>query len=170
MAFSTANAFDIISRLDRNDTLDDVPQNKSRKLPPVYFWTNFINKTLLGLSLVVSRELWDRSVVIVLLTSCHKRNLFRVLLVLGYSLVSFASSVMGSALHRFHTEEHDHTCRIGCPYEPDSLTYYNVCPRLYNIFLETCYDIATKKLLVTRLDLPGVLVEPSIWYCGSGLP
>ena len=26
---------------------------------------------------------------------------------------------------RFHTEEQDHTCRIGCPNEPDSLTHYN---------------------------------------------
>ena len=31
MAFNTANAFDIISLLDRNDTLDDVPQNKKQK-------------------------------------------------------------------------------------------------------------------------------------------
>ena len=28
MTFNTANAFDIISLLDRNDTLDDVPKNK----------------------------------------------------------------------------------------------------------------------------------------------
>ena len=31
MPFNTANAFDIISRLDLNDTLDDVPQNKKQK-------------------------------------------------------------------------------------------------------------------------------------------
>ena len=30
MAFNTANAFDINSRLDRNDTLDDVPQKKQK--------------------------------------------------------------------------------------------------------------------------------------------
>ena len=55
-----------------NDTLDEVPQNKkkNRKLPSRSFWTNSINKTLLGLYLVVPREPWDRSVVIVLLTSC----------------------------------------------------------------------------------------------------
>ena len=35
--------------------------------------------------------------------------------------------------------------------------------------MEIRFDIATKKLLTTRLDLPGVLAEPSIWYCGSGL-
>ena len=29
----------------------------------------------------------------------------------------------------FHTEEHDHTCRIGCPNELESLTHYNECPR-----------------------------------------
>ena len=36
---------------------------------------------------------------------------------------------------RFHTAEHDHTCRVRCPDEPDSLTHHNECPRLYNIFL-----------------------------------
>ena len=34
---------------------------------------------------------------------------------------------------RFHTEEHDHTCGVGCPNEPDSLTHYNECPRMNNI-------------------------------------
>ena len=42
-------------------------KTKSRTLPLGSFWTN---KTLLGLYLVVPREPWDRSVVIVLLTSC----------------------------------------------------------------------------------------------------
>ena len=36
---------------------------------------------------------------------------------------------------RFHTAENDHTCRIGCPDEPDSLSHYSECPRLHNIFL-----------------------------------
>ena len=36
---------------------------------------------------------------------------------------------------RFHTEEHDHTCRVGCPSEFDSLTHYKECPRLFNIFV-----------------------------------
>ena len=35
---------------------------------------------------------------------------------------------------RFHTEEHDHMCRVGCPNEPHSLTHNNECLRLYNIF------------------------------------
>ena len=70
MTFHTANAFDIICRLDRDDTLDDVPQNKKQKVTTSYFWTSCVNKTLLGLSLVVPHESWYRSVVIVLLTSC----------------------------------------------------------------------------------------------------
>ena len=32
MAFSTANAFDIVCRLDRDDTLDEVPHNKKQKV------------------------------------------------------------------------------------------------------------------------------------------
>ena len=43
---------------------------KSRRLLLDYFWTNSMNKTLLGLFPVEPRESWDRSVVIVLLTSC----------------------------------------------------------------------------------------------------
>ena len=58
-----------------------------------------------------------------------------MLLALGYSLASFASFNEPSSAWRFHTVENDHTCRIGCPDEPDSLTHHNECPRLYNIFL-----------------------------------
>ena len=38
---------------------------------------------------------------------------------------------------RFHASKNDHTCRFGCPDEPDtlSLSHYNECPRLYNIFV-----------------------------------
>ena len=32
MALSTANAFDVVFRLDRNDTLDEVPQKKKQKI------------------------------------------------------------------------------------------------------------------------------------------
>ena len=32
MALSTADAFDVVCRLDRNDTLDEVPQNKKQKV------------------------------------------------------------------------------------------------------------------------------------------
>ena len=71
MSLSTADAFDVVCRLDRNDTLDEVPQNKKhRRLPLGCFLTNSINKTLLGHYPVAPRESWDRSVVIVLLTSC----------------------------------------------------------------------------------------------------
>ena len=71
MAYSTADAFGIVCRLDRNDTLDEVShKTKGRKLQLACFWTKFINKTLLDLSLAVPRKPQDRSVVIVLLTSC----------------------------------------------------------------------------------------------------
>ena len=70
MTFHTANAFDIVCRLDRDDILDEVLQTKSKKLSAVYFWISCAHKTLLGLSPVVPHESWDQSVVIVLLTSC----------------------------------------------------------------------------------------------------
>ena len=36
---------------------------------------------------------------------------------------------------RFHTAENDHTCRIGCPNAPDTLSHYNECPSLRKLFL-----------------------------------
>ena len=45
-------------------------KTKNRKLPLGCFLTNSINKILLDLFPVAPRESWDRSVVIVLLTSC----------------------------------------------------------------------------------------------------
>ena len=69
MTFHTANVFDGVCQLDRSDTVDEVPQNKKkRKLPLGYFLTNFTNKILLVVSLVVPRKPLDRSVVDVLLT------------------------------------------------------------------------------------------------------
>ena len=35
---------------------------------------------------------------------------------------------------RFHTEGEEQMCRVGCPDEPDSLSHYNECRRLYNVF------------------------------------
>ena len=74
----------------------------SRRLPLGCFWTNFINKTFRGLFLVVPREPWDGSVVIVLLRSFFTWNLFR----LPGLLVGFLRILCGGlcAAQRFHTE------------------------------------------------------------------
>ena len=60
------------------------------------------------------------------------------------------------AAQRFHTDEHDHIFRNGCPNELDSLTQYNECPWLNNIFfvsgdmLRYCH----KEILFSSLDHP----------------
>ena len=77
MAFNTASAFDIICQLDRNDALQEVPHSNKQK-------------PATGL----------------LLVKLHKQDFAgplacrasKVLGVLGYLLVSFASSVMGFVL------------------------------------------------------------------------
>ena len=51
-----------------------------------------------------------------------------------------------------------------------SLITRNVPDCTTSFLLETCYDMTTNKLVVTRLDLPGVPAEPSVWSCGSRLP
>ena len=98
MVRSTADAFDSLCRLDGNERLDDVRQNKN-KAESCHWSASGQTSQTRRLSHVVPRESWDRSVVIELLTFCPTRKLVRVLLVLGYSLSSFASFVMCSAAH-----------------------------------------------------------------------
>ena len=99
--------FDVICRLDRNDTLHDVPQNKKQKAAT-------------GL----------------LLDKLHKQDFAGPLASRASSLRTDQPGLLVGFLRILcngHTDEHDHTCRIGCPHEPDSLTHYNECLRLYNI-------------------------------------
>ena len=136
MALNTANAFDIACLLDRNDTLDEVPQNKKQKIATGLLMDKLHKQDFAGpLSGRASRALGPIS-------------RYRVAdILLHMKLVSRASrpGLLVGFLHilcnglctaqRFHTEEHDHTCRVGCPNEPDSLTHYIECPRLYDIFV-----------------------------------
>ena len=97
-------------------------KTKSRILPPVYFWIT---------SQVVPHKSWHRVADIL-----HHMKIVsgasRPGLLVGFLRI-FCNGLCTA--RRFHAAENDHTCRIGCPDEPDSLTHYNVCARLYNIFL-----------------------------------
>ena len=105
-------------------------KTKSRKLQLACFRTNFINKTLLGLFPVVPRS--RHRVVDILPHMIIVSRASRPGLLVGFLRIHCNGLCTAQ---RFHTEEHDQTCRVGCPNEPDSLTHYHVCPRLYNIFI-----------------------------------
>ena len=117
MTFNTANAFDIISRLDRNDTLDDVPQNKKQKAATGLLLDKLHKQVFAGPP------------------ACRASRVFGPPLMKLVSRASRPGLLVLCIAQRFHSAEHDHTCRIGCLDEPDSLTHYNECPRLYNISL-----------------------------------
>ena len=131
MTFHTANAFDIICRLDRDDTLDEVPHNKKQKVATSLLLDKLRKQDFAGpLSSRASRVLGliSRHRVADILphmksVSCASRPglLVGFLRILCNGLCS---------ARRYHTAENDHTCRIGCPEELDSLTRYNECPRL----------------------------------------
>ena len=166
---STADAFDIVCRLDRNDTLDEVPQNKKhRRLPLGCFLTNSINKTLLGFYPVAPRELGPISRYRVADILPHMKLVSRASrpgLLVGFLRILCNGLCTAQ---RFHTDEHDHTCRVGCPNEP--LSHITECPRQHflSFFLGTCYNPATEKSLFTRLGHSIVPAKPSIWNCGNG--
>ena len=121
MALSTANAFDIVCRLDRNDTLDEVPQNKKQKISTGLLLDKLHKQDFAGpLSSRASRALGPISRYRVADILHHMKLVSRAsrpgllvgfLRILCYGLCT---------AQRFHTEEHDHTCRVGCPNEPDS--------------------------------------------------
>ena len=156
MACSTADAFDIVSRLDRNDTLDEVPQNKKRKVATGLLLDILHRQDSAGpLSSRASRVLGPISRYRVADILLHMKLVplaSRPGLIVGFLRILCHGLCTAQ---RFHTEEHDHTCRVGCPHELDSLslshTTMNV-PQLYNIlnsFLETCYNIASEIFYTT---------------------
>ena len=67
MTFHTANAFYIVCRLDRDDTLDEVSQNKKQKVATGLLLDKLRTQDFAGP--LSSRA--SRSVVIVLRTFCH---------------------------------------------------------------------------------------------------
>ena len=148
----------IVCRLDRDDTLDEVPQNKKQKVATGLLLDKLYNQDFAGpLSGRASRVLGPIGRHRVADILSHMKSVPRAsrpgLLV---RFLRIRCNGLCTA-QRFHTEEHDHTCRIGCPNEPDSLTHYNECPRLYNIFISFWRHAA------------GLQTKPSKWNCGTGL-
>ena len=135
MACSTANAFDIVCCLDRDGKLDEVPQNKKQKVATGLLCDKLHKQDFAGpISLRASKVLRPisryRDADILL----HMKLVSRASRPgLNVGVLRILCNGLCTAL-RFHTEDHDHTCRVGCPNEPGSLSHYNECPWLYDIF------------------------------------
>ena len=136
MARSTADTFCIVYRLDRNGTLDEAPQNKKQKVATGLLPDKLHKQDFAGpLSSLASKVLGPISRYRVADILPHMKSISRASrpgLIVGFLRIIFNGLF---AAQRFHTEEHDHTCRVGCPNEPASLTHCNECHRLYNIFI-----------------------------------
>ena len=158
LTFHTANAFDIVCRLDRDDTLDEVPQYKKQKvatgllLDKQDFAGPLSSRVLRVLGPITRHRVADILLHMKLVSRASRPGL----------IVGFFRILCNGlcTAQRFHTEEHDHTYRIGCPNEADSLTHYNECPRLYNIFffffvdmLRYCHRNHLLHDLITRVSL-----------------
>ena len=145
MAYSTADAFDFVSRLDRNGRLDEFPENKKQKVAAGPFLDK-LHEHVIGLR-----------------TSCPTWNLYRVLLALGSLLASYASFAMGCAqlkdsilknlITRFVFDARtnltlSHTLRWV------SLVVQHIC-----FFLVTCSLVSTEKSFPTWMNLQGVMLH-----------
>ena len=116
MACSTANAFDIVCRLDRDGKLDEAPHNKKQKVATGLLRDKLYEQDFAGpISPRASKVLGPIS-------------RYRVADVLPHMKLASRASRPGLTVgvlrilcnglctaQRFHTEEHDQTCRVGCP-------------------------------------------------------
>ena len=118
MAFGTANAFDIVCRLDRNDTLEEVPQIKRQKVATGPLLDQLRKQDFASpLSSRASRVLGPISRHRVADMLPHMKSVSRASrpgLLVGFLRILCNGLCTAQ---RFHTEEHDHTCRIGCANE-----------------------------------------------------
>ena len=123
MAISTANAFDIVCRLDRDDTLDEVPQNKKQKVTTGLLLDKLHKQDFAGpLSSRASKALGPISRYRVADMLHHMKIVSRASR--PGVLVGFLQILCNGlcTARRFHAAENDHTCRVGCPDEPGSLS------------------------------------------------
>ena len=120
MALSTANAFDIVGRLDRDDSLDEVPQSKRQKIATGLFLDKLHKQDFAGpLSSRASRVLGPIIRHRVADNLPHMKSVSRASR--PWLLVGFLRILCNGlcTAQRLHTDEHDHTCPIGCPDEPE---------------------------------------------------
>ena len=131
--FSTADAFDIVCRLDRDGKLNEAPQNKKTEGCLLdYFLDKLHEQDFAVLFPVEPRKSWDRSVVIELLTFCTTWDWSRVL---SRPVVFTHDFTLRSMIIRAVLDAQNDT---------DSLTHYNECPHI-SFFLVTCCCTSAEK-------------------------
>ena len=135
MARSTADAFNIVLCLDHTCKLGDAPQDKRRNVATALLRDKLLAHDFAGpFSQRASRILGPIS-------------RFRVAEILPHMKLASRASRPGLTVgflrilcnglctaHRFNVEGEAQMCQIGCPNEPDSISHYNECPLLYNLF------------------------------------
>ena len=123
MACSTAEAFNMVCRLDHDGKLDEAPQNKKQKVATGVLCDKLHTQDFAGpISLRASKVLGPISryrVADILLHMKLVSRASRPWLTVGFLRI-FCSRLCTA--QRFHTEEYEQMCRVGCPNEPDSLS------------------------------------------------
>ena len=135
MARSTADAFNKVCRLDRNGKLDEVSQDKKQKVATSLFCDKLHTQDFAGpISLRASKFLGLVS-------------RYRIVDTLYYMKLASRASRPGRTLNfhiffnglctaqRFYAEGEEQTCKLDARMSPTlSVSHYNACPLLYNMF------------------------------------
>ena len=135
MARSTAEAFNVVCRLDRNGKLDEVSQDKKQKVATILLRDKLHTQDFAGpISLRASKVLEPISRYRIADSLPHMKLASRASRP-GFT-VGFLRILCNGlcTAQRFQSEGDEQTCRVGCLDEPDSLSYYNECPRPYTIY------------------------------------
>ena len=112
MAINTADAFDIVCRLDRNDTLGEVPQNNKQKVATGLLLDKLHKQDFGGpLACRASKALGPISRYRVAGILPHMKSVSRASR--PGSLVGFLRILCNGLCTAQRSDEHDHTCRIG---------------------------------------------------------
>ena len=116
MTFHTASACDIVCRLDRDDILDEVPQNQKQKVATGLLLDKLRAQNFAGLlSCRATRVLGPISRHCIADIRPHLKRVSRASrpgLLVGFHRIICNGLCTAQ---RFHTAENEHTCRIGCP-------------------------------------------------------
>ena len=124
-AHSTSEAYEFGRHLDHAGRIADSPSDNKRKAARALLRDAIPKRDF-------SPPIVTRASKILIPMICNAARASRPGLAVG--ILRVLCNDMCTA-HRFHTDDEEQRCRVGCPDEPHSLSHHNECPLLYNLVI-----------------------------------
>ena len=155
IAHSTVEAYEYVLHLDHAGRIADSPRDKKQKAAPRPRSATRSKNEFFSLPIAtraskmlgpISRHLITQTIPMI----CNAARASRPGLAVGIPRVLCNGLCTAQ---RFHMDDEEQNCRVGCPNETDSLSHYNECPLLYSFFIAAWKNALDETICFTTSSL-----------------